>query len=212
MSFHWGWFLRYKLSQPQNHLPRRGKPSLPPSLWPQTPTRHTAYPLSPADSGGSGRLSACYGVSRASYIFSGCITHPTRPLHPAGHLLTRHPRGSLHVRAWTKLLPARLAKLELQTSFRDRLMFRRFIKTEKHARSPAAISSFSRLVSIYIYIYMCVCVYFSRERESSKRANERRNRTSRETRDNNSRERGEEKGGEGNFGSMRRKRADGPMH
>lgn len=103
LSFHWGWFLRYKLSQPQHRHPswaRHPLPLLPRStdiapaislastalrhaVRPQTPARHTAYPLSPTDSGGSGRLSVCYGVSRASYIFSGCITLlPRSPFAP----------------------------------------------------------------------------------------------------------------------------------
>lgn len=125
MSFHWGWFLRYKLSQPQHrhpswahprHLPlanaaavvpaafRPAKPRQnPPSrlllhhaVRPQTPARHTAYPLSPADSGGSGRLSVRYGVSRASYIFSGCITlHPRTPSAPSRTVpLSPSPRRS----------------------------------------------------------------------------------------------------------------------
>lgn len=56
-------------------------------------------------------------------------------LHPyrTGHLLPRHPQGLTPHRARTKLSP--LAKLELRSSFRDRLMFRRFIKTEKRRGS-----------------------------------------------------------------------------
>lgn len=146
LSFHWGWFLRYKLSAATASPPILGPP--PPSpdtgapteprvtsrlprhhaIRPQTPARHTAYPLSPTDSGGSGRLSVCYGVSRASYIFSGCITlHPRSPhpppprpysllpssspildLHPnrTGHLLPWRPRGPAPRRTRTKLSPA----------------------------------------------------------------------------------------------------------
>lgn len=151
LSFHWGWFLRYKLSAATASPPILGPPPPPPpppapdsraptepratsrlshhhAVRPQTPARHTAYPLSPTDSGGSGRLSVCYGVSRASYIFSGCITlHPRSPLplplvpysllpssppmldlHPnrTGHLLPRRPRGFAPRRTRTKLSPA----------------------------------------------------------------------------------------------------------
>lgn len=130
MSFHWGWFLRYKLSQPQSIATHPGPAArpllslLPPwqssraisrpsrttatihaAVRPQTPARHTAYPLSPADSGSGRRLSVCYGVSRASYIFSGCITllppHPHSPSNVAHTLspLPRRPTSSSPPRA-----------------------------------------------------------------------------------------------------------------
>lgn len=170
MSFHWGWFLRYKLSQPQHRHPswarrpssrtpkprHRARHLSPPALLhhavrPQTPARHTAYPLSPTDSGGSGRLSVCYGVSRASYIFSGCIIllphSPSVPRHisPRSSRSTSIrtalviycpgiPKGSRHAGRRRNFLRS-LAKLELRSSFRDRLMFRRFIKTEKRRGS-----------------------------------------------------------------------------
>lgn len=177
LSFHWGWFLRYKLygsrsiathPGPAAALPSRPTPEhrqsnpSPPrrhAVRPQTPARHTAYPLSPTDSGGSGRLSVCYGVSRASYIFSGCITlHPRSPpptvLSPAP-VAPRRPPCSTSTRTAPVIYcpgvpedPCRaargrnfhrpLAKLELRSSFRDRLMFRRFIKTEKRRGSREA--------------------------------------------------------------------------
>jgi len=171
LSFHWGWFLRYKLSQPQHRhpswVPHRPSPTRPPAtprsppfgrarrhLVPPAPPRaqfarrplrdiqHTHYhpqivvwfvslpllllslslslPLSlPLSLSLSLSPSVCYGVSRASYIFSGCITlHPRpspssqlsprcRPRRPnrTGHLLPRCSRGPGSHRARTKLSP-----------------------------------------------------------------------------------------------------------
>ena len=129
----------------------------------------------------------CYGVSRASYIFNGCITlYPLRERHhPAprpttatsiypstGHLLTRHPPGPFSIHRWTKFSPVTLAKLELQSSFRDRLMFRRFIKTEKHRCEKRATGQRSLFILLVLLI-RAEATEKERERESLSRRGEK---------------------------------------
>jgi len=98
--------------------------------------------------------SVCYGVSRASYIFSGCITlhprspAPVPPLVPAVDLADRTapviycpgvPEGPGHTARGPNFRRRRALNSNYGADFRDRLMFRRFIKTEKRHGSRRAV-------------------------------------------------------------------------
>lgn len=178
MSFHWGWFLRYKLS---------AATASPPILGPPPPPRHRSTDRAPASPPASRTItqfarrplrdiqhthyhpqivvvrvvSRCATGCREPHTYSADASpsthvHPSPPPSslPCSLLPSSPPRStstrtapviycpgvpedSRHAGRGRNFLRP-LAKLKLRSSFRDRLMFRRFIKTEKRRGSREA--------------------------------------------------------------------------
>ena len=172
MSFHWGWFLRYKLSAATasppilgHHPPtpeHRQNPAPPPAL--RTTTQFARRPLRDIQHTHYHPqivvvrvVSRCATGCREPHTYSADAS-PSTHVHPSPSPSPRTlssppcststrtapviycpgvPEDSRHARCGRNFRRP-LAKLELRSSFRDRLMFRRFIKTEKRRGSREA--------------------------------------------------------------------------